>query len=106
MRDERIWVFATEGIKGATFETSVWDSPVIPSWEHRYHKNQKPLALIMRLLNWIACESVVDPFMGSGTTLVAAKLHGCDAIGIEIEERYCKIAAKRLAQEVFHFKDE
>lgn len=62
------------------------------------HPAQKPEGLISFILSKHDGASVLDPFMGSGTTLVAAKRLGRKAIGIEIEEKYCEIAAKRLAQ--------
>jgi site-specific DNA-methyltransferase (adenine-specific) len=68
--------------------------------ESRVHPTQKPVRLMRWCLSLCRIGTVIDPFMGSGTTLVAAKEEGRRAIGIEIEERYCEIAAKRLAQEV------
>jgi site-specific DNA-methyltransferase (adenine-specific) len=64
------------------------------------HPTVKPLSLIKRLVEASGAAMVLDPFMGSGTTLRAAKDLGRRAIGIEIEEKYCEIAAKRLQQQV------
>lgn len=68
----------------------------------RLHPNEKPVSLLAKLVDLCSepGQLVLDPFMGSGTTLRAAKDLGRRAIGIEVEERYCEIAAKRLAQEV------
>ncbi len=63
------------------------------------HATVKPLGLVSYLLQAAGTGSVLDPWMGSGTTLLAAKTLGCRAIGIEIEEQYCEIAAKRLQGE-------
>lgn len=68
------------------------------------HPTQKPLALIEKYLQILNPQTILDPFMGSGTTLVAAKNLGRKAIGIEIEEKYCEIAVKRLAQGVMEFE--
>ena len=71
--------------------------------EFTIHPTQKPLRLIKELLGISKGNTILDPFMGSGTTLVAAKSLNKKAVGIEIEEKYCEIAAKRLAQSVFDF---
>lgn len=70
------------------------------SAEARIHPTEKPSALLNRLLGAVPGAVVLDPFMGSGPTLRAAKDLGRKAIGIEIEERYCEIAARRLSQMV------
>ena len=67
----------------------------------REHPTQKPLFLMRWCLGFFPdAKTVLDPFMGGGTTLRAAKDLGRKAIGIEIEERYCEIAANRMGQEV------
>ena len=82
--------------------TSVIEAPRPQSnfAEGRSHPTEKPLKLYRPLLARTPGDTILDPFMGSGTTLRAAKDLGRKAIGIEIEERYCEIAANRMAQTV------
>ncbi len=85
--------------KPANYRPDVYE---VGPWERTGHPNGKPLSvvrdLIVRLVQPDA--AVLDPFMGSGTTLRAAKDLGRRAIGIEINEAYCEIAARRLQQQV------
>lgn len=82
--------------------TSVISGPTVVTWasKGRLHPNMKPEGLIQRLIGKCPAGVIVDPFAGSGTTLVAAVKEGRRAVGIEIEERYAEIAANRLRQGV------
>jgi DNA modification methylase len=66
----------------------------------RYHPTQKPVRLFYRILEDFTNEDdlILDPFMGSGTTLIAAQKLGRKAVGIEIDKHYCDIAIERLSQ--------
>jgi site-specific DNA-methyltransferase (adenine-specific) len=80
-------------------ESPVWRGPVE---REQLHPTQKPVWLMRRLIEK-SCPvggRVLDFCCGSGTTLVAAKQVGCQAVGIEMNEAYCEIAANRLAQGV------
>jgi DNA modification methylase len=78
-----------------------WHGMLREGNEERLHPTQKPLAVMSWAIS--LCPepptSVIDPFMGSGTTLRACKDLGIRAVGIEADERYCEIAARRLSQQ-------
>ena len=82
-------------------EADVWRVPRDARSEYE-HPAQKPVALAARAIrnSSKAGDLVLDPFAGSGSTLRAAKDAGRRAIGVEVEERYCEVAARRCSQEV------
>lgn len=108
---EFVWVFPKE--TGANWHAlkTVYDIPnlqagciankerVVDQNGGAVHPSQKPVKLIQELLS-VGGDIILDPFLGSGTTLVAAKNLGRRAIGIEINYDYCVIAENRLRQEV------
>jgi DNA modification methylase len=109
MPPSRCWLawFKTNSVPTMADHELAWTSFDRPSKSYsrtcngwaRFHPTEKPIDLMKWCLSF-AGGSILDPFMGSGTTLVAAKQLGRKAIGIEIEEKYCEIAVRRLRQEV------
>lgn len=92
------WVERTTAERLPTGDGDILRARAVPL-KDRLHPAEKPSALIARLIEKHAPQLVLDPFAGSGSTLVAAKAQGCHAIGIEIEERYCEVAASRIGNE-------
>lgn len=72
----------------------------VPRTDNAMHPTQKPVELLEWIIGHNQGDVIVDPYMGSGTTLLAAKNLGRRACGVEIDEEYCEIAARRLSQGV------
>ena len=95
---EVIYLIAKPGfslVPKANAHGDIWE---FPQEMKNIHPAPFPVPLIDRIVRSTHAKIILDPFMGSGTTLEAAKLTGRPAIGIEIEERFCEIAARRLSQ--------
>lgn len=102
---ELAWTNFRKAVRKLTYRwNGMLQQPGRPK-EQRFHPTQKPEPVMLWALTQAPQDvrTVLDPFMGSGTTLVAAKRLGKLAVGVEQEERYCEIAAKRLEQEVLPF---
>lgn len=102
---ELAWTNCVKGVRRFRY---LWHGMMRAGDEALVHPTQKPVALMKWVLSlkWVQGETVIDPYMGSGSTLRAAKDLNRKAIGIEIEEQYCEIAANKLRQEVLNFDTE
>lgn len=92
----------TNFVKGVRRFRWLWNGMLRAGKDQIEHPTQKPTALVTWCLSlpWTPAGTVLDPYMGSGSTIEAAKLTGRQAVGIELEPAYCEVAARRLRQEV------
>jgi site-specific DNA-methyltransferase (adenine-specific) len=101
------WLYWHGGHKGLLGGSSVIRQPLDTSGNEMAaragHPCPKPVALMTKLLIKSRTDGIIDPFLGAGSTLIAAKELGIPAIGIELEERFCELSARRLSQGVFDF---
>lgn len=96
-------VYAAEGVSVYGQVSDI--GRVSVSGERPDHPSPKPYAAMAWFLSRLPGQTILDPFSGSGTALLAAKSMGRRAIGVEIDEQYCERTATRLSQEVFDFGD-
>ena len=98
---ELAWTSLDGAIRQYTFRWVGMLQGDMKNKEYKWHPTQKPISLISWCLSRVPdAQTILDPFLGSGTTAVCAKKLGRQCIGIEIEEKYCEIAKQRLSQSV------
>ncbi len=95
---ELAWTNYTRAVRR---KRHMWHGMLRKDNEEREHPTQKPLAVMSWAISLCPERptTVIDPFMGSGTTLRACKDLGIRCVGVEREEKYCEIAARRLSQQ-------
>jgi site-specific DNA-methyltransferase (adenine-specific) len=100
-RNPKDWGQNTDGNFRDTFPSNIWNDISVPFWsmpENTNHPTQKPEKLLAKIIlaSTNKGDLVFDPFIGSGTTAVVAKKLGRKYVGVEVDERYCCLAEKRL----------
>jgi DNA modification methylase len=96
---EEIYVLGSGFVGGRQWHSVITHAPIqAMACNGRTHPNEKPVGLMMMLLKWCPAGTILDPFMGSGTTGVAAVKLGRKFVGIEIEPKYFDIAVRRIAE--------